>query len=93
MPHHVVSIDKDINISARERLNQRCSLLLAGYIVMSIDRNKSSYETDMLFNKLMDEAIKQGEIISIDCSENNHCRAIGEYNILEIQKQLEYINK
>ena len=70
------------------RLDQRGSLLMASYIVMNFDRSKSSYTTDTLFNNLMDEAIKQGKVISIDCSENNHCRAIGEYNISEIQKKL-----
>jgi len=88
IPYHEISTGNDINTAVRERLNQRGSLLMASYIVMNFDRNKSSHETDTLFNNLMNEAIKHGKIISIDCSENNHCRAIAEYNISEIQKKV-----
>jgi hypothetical protein len=91
IPYHEVSASNDIKTSVKERLDQRCSLLMASYIVMNLDRSKSSISTDVLFNNLMDEAIKQGKIISIDCSDNNYCRAIGEYNISEIQKNLEAI--
>ena len=86
-------INNDIETSVREKLNQRGSLLIASYIVMNLDRSKSSYETDTLFNNLIDESIKQGKIISIDCLEDNNCRAIGEYNISDILKELESINK
>ncbi|MCL1865247.1 MAG: hypothetical protein FWF73_05490 [Spirochaetes bacterium] len=90
IPYHE-SNSNDIKMPVRERLDQRGSLLIASYIVMNLDKSKSSYETDMLFNNLMDEAIKHGEIVSIDCTENNYCRATGEYNISEIQKKLESI--
>jgi hypothetical protein len=88
IPSHEVN-DNDITTSVREKLNQRGSLLIASYIVMNLDKSKSSYETDTLFNNLIDESIKQGKIISIDCSENNNCRAIAEYNISEILKKLD----
>ena len=88
IPYHEI-INDDIETSVKEKLNQRGSLLIASYIVMNLDRNKSSYETDTLFNNLIGEAIAQVKIISIDCSENNYCRAIAEYNISEILKELE----
>jgi len=89
IPHHEVSANNnDIQKPVKERLDQRGSLLMASYIVMNSDRSKTSLATDRLFNSLMDEAIKQGKVINIDCSENNYCRAIGEYNISEILKEL-----
>ena len=84
-------INNDIETSVREKLNQRGTLLMASYIVMNLDRSKSSYETDTLFNNLIGETIAQGKIISMDCSENN-CRAIAEYNISAILKELENYN-
>jgi len=92
-PYHEVKNSDNIKSSTTERLARRGSLLIASYIVMNLDKSKSSHETDILFNKLMDEAIKHGKIINIDCSDNNYCRAIGEYNISEILKNLESINK
>ena len=89
IPYHEISADNDIKTYVRKKLDQRGTLLMASYIVMNFDRNKSTHETDLLFNNLMEEAIRQGETISIDCSENNHCRAIAEYNISEILKNLE----
>ena len=91
-PYNEIISSDNIQSSARARLDQRGSLLMASYIVMNLDKSKSSHEIDAQFNNLMDEAIKQGEIINIDCSENNYCRAIGEYNISEILKKLESIN-
>ena len=91
-PYNEIRNSDNIKSSVRARLDQRGSLLMASYIVMNLDKSKSSYEIDAQFNNLMDEAIKQGEIINIDCSENNYCRAIGEYNISEILIKLESIN-
>ena len=93
IPHHEANSGNNIETSVKEKLDQRGSLLLASYIVMNLDKNRASYETDAIFNNLMDEAIRSGKIINIDYSENNHCRAVGEYNISEILKKIESINE
>jgi len=92
-PYNEVNSNDSINVSAKEKLDQRGSLLMASYIVMNLDKSKSSHEIDVLFNNLMAEAIRQGKIINIDCSDNNYCRAIGEYDISEILQRLESINR
>ncbi|MCL1833294.1 MAG: hypothetical protein FWG49_02210 [Leptospirales bacterium] len=93
IPYKEADGGDNIETSVKGKLDQRASLILASYIVMNLDKNRSSYETDAIFNNLMDEAIRSGKIINIDCSENNHCRAVGEYNISEILKKIESINE
>jgi len=80
-------------IQIKERLNQRASLLIASYITINLPRNKISESNDQLFNKLISEIISNGKVVNIECSENYYCSASSEYNISELKKSLEQINK
>jgi len=81
-----------IKLQIKERLNQRASLIIASHITINLARNKISHEVDITLNKLINETITGGKMINFDCNENNYCAAHGEYDITELQKNLESIN-
>ena len=85
--------DESIKIRINEKLNQRASLIIASHITINLDRNKISGNIDSTINKLINEAISGGRMTGFECNENNYCAAHGEYDITELQENLESINK
>jgi len=83
----------DIKKQIIERLNQRASLVVASYISINLSRNKISHQNDITLNNLINDTISSGKLLKYDCSENNYCTSDGGYNITELQKNLETINK
>jgi len=73
----------------KERCEQRSSLLLACYINMKLPRSAANHQTDELFNRLISESIAAVKTVSSTCDENNHCYVVTEYNIAEINRELE----
>lgn len=85
--------DESIKIRINEKLNQRASLILASHITLNLDRSKISGNLDITINKLINDAVTGGKMTGFECNENNYCAADGEYDITELQTNLEFINK
>jgi hypothetical protein len=85
--------DESIKIRINEKLNQRASLIIASHITINLDRNKITGNLDVTINKLINEAVTGGRMTGFECNENNYCDAHGEYDITELQENLEFINK
>ncbi len=75
----------------KERIEQRASLLLASYININLPRDKVTPETDVLFNRLINESISSPRTLLHDCTDNNYCTVITEYNIAPVNMELEKI--
>lgn len=84
---------EEIKALLTERLNQRASLIMASHLSINIPKDKSSRELDYTLNRLINDSITTGKVLDYDCSENNYCRAHGEYDITELQKNLFELNK
>lgn len=76
----------------KQRMDARASLILASYISINLARNKISGNNDMILNELIDNTVKKGVLINYLCSENNHCNALGVYNVMELLKRLKIMN-
>ena len=85
--------DESIKIRINEKLNQRASLIIACHITLNLDRSRISGNVDVTINKLINEAVTGGRMTGFECNENNYCAAHGEYDITELQENLESINK
>lgn len=72
----------------KDRVTQRASLLLASYININLPREKVSPESDALFNKLINDALAAPETIISECSENNFCTVITDFNIAPVNREL-----
>ncbi len=84
--------DEFVKKQINEKLDQRASLILASHITMNLARNKISKDTDITINRLINDTINSGKMVQYECNENNYCSAHGEYNIAELQRNLELIN-
>lgn len=85
--------DENLKTRINEKLNQRASLIIACHITMNLDRSRISNTVDITINKLINEAVTGGKMTGSECNENSYCTAHGEYDITELQKNLELINK
>lgn len=72
----------------KDRVTQRASLLLASYININLPREKVSPESDALFNKLINDVLAAPETIISECSENNFCTVITDFNIAPVNREL-----
>ena len=84
--------DESIKIRINEKLSQRASLIIACHVTMNLERSRISGNVDITINKLINEAVESGKMTGFECNENNYCAANGEYDITELQKNLESIN-
>ncbi len=91
-PFEEIVTNDEIKIQIKEKLNQRATLIIASHLSINLDRKKINGETDVLLNKLINNAISTGTLSNYECSENNYCTAFSEYDITELQKNLETIN-
>lgn len=73
----------------KERVSQRASLLLASYVNINLPREKISHETDSLFNRLIAESLAAPGTISSECTENNYCTVLTEFDIAPVNRELE----
>ncbi len=73
----------------KERVSQRASLLLACYVNINLPREKVSPESDALFNQLINESLNTSKTLSSECSENNYCTVITEFNIAPVNRELD----
>jgi len=76
----------------KQRVDARASLILASHISINLKRNKISPKNDVALNKLINDAVISGKLINHYCTENNHCTATAEYDIIELLKKLTAIN-
>ena len=73
----------------KERVAQRGSLLLASYVNINLPREKVSPESDAVFNKLINDSISASKLILSECSENNFCTVITDFDIAPVNRELE----
>lgn len=85
--------DESIKIRINEKLSQRASLIIACHITMNLERSRISNDVDITINKLINEAVAGGKMTGFECNENNYCTANSEYDITELQTNLDLINK
>ena len=81
--------NENIEAAIKDRLNQRASLIIASYITINLPRNTISHDTDILLNNLINNIINDGKVINYECNDYNYCSAHSEYNITELQNNLE----
>lgn len=72
----------------RERITQRASLLLASYVNINLQRDRVSPESDALFNRLIAESLSSPVTLFSECSENNYCTVISEFDITSVNREL-----
>lgn len=77
----------------KERIEQRASLLLASYININLPREKVSSETDATFNRLINESLAAPKTLLYDCSDNNYCTVITEFDIATVNRELERLKR
>ena len=90
---HIEDEDDQIKDTFMQLGNSRAAMILVSHASLNINRSRVTPQTDALLNRVITDIIDNGRIMSLECSEPGYCFALLEYNIAELKRALEDINR